>query len=111
MASAAIWAARARAHAGQVVGTAGAGARARRRARRPRTPTPRDADDRPVGAFIGPNPSKSDALMRAAPRRTGLKAAARHNNNAGLRPSYNVRRDGHGYIYATTAYTLQARLR
>ena len=44
---------------------------------------------RPTGsAFIGPNPSKSDALMRAAPRRTGLKAAARHNNNAGLRPSY-----------------------
>ena len=25
--------------------------------------------------------------MRAAPRRTGLKATARHNNNAGLRPS------------------------
>ena len=32
-------------------------------------------------------PVQPDALMRAAPRRTGLKATARHNNNAGLRPS------------------------
>ena len=43
---------------------------------------------RPTGRRIHrTQPVQPDALMRAAPRRTGLKATARHNNNAGLRPS------------------------